>query len=191
MRRPPVFVSFYTPHYAVGAVELQESLEAHGLEHDIREREDQGGWLKNVHQKPDFILEMLDAHPDQPIVWIDCDGRVRRHPTLLFELQGDIAVFYWKPPDRDKPIICSGTVWLANNVAARTLLHLWQEEIKVNPGLPDDPSLLAVLEGNGFNVTKLPPEYCFIFDTFRQYFPGIEPVIEHFQYSRAIRDSRP
>ena len=35
---------------------------------------------------------------------------------------------------------------------------------------------------------NLPPEYTMIFDSMRQMYPNIIPVIEHFQASRKLRN---
>ena len=45
-----------------------------------------------------------------------------------------------------------------------------------------------MIKTDGLNFKNLPPEYTFIFDTMKQIYPDIKPVIEHFQASRQFKN---
>jgi len=185
----PVFVSYYTADYTDGAKRLRDSLEKLGLPSDIRERPDLGNWYKNTHQKPGFLLEMMDHHKSA-VVWIDSDAEVKRSPELILNVDAGVdlaASRYGSEPQEGKEMLC-GTLFVNNSERGRELLRRWRILCKPWYELSDQPFLVQALgETHLCSFRPLPVEYCFIFDTHRKLWPDVEPIIEHLQASRTHR----
>jgi len=179
----PLFISFHSgPGYADEAKGLQESLAALDLPSLILGERDAGTWIANCAQKPCF-LRRIRATLDGPIVWLDADARVLRMPVLFNDLTCDIAL-HVRTPERGKPEMLSGTIYLGNTDGACEILYEWCEEQERQPQMWDQRTLQRVLEANPdrWDVVHLPETYCAIFDK------GIQdPVIEHRQASRRLK----
>jgi hypothetical protein len=178
-----LIVSYYTPAYRREASGLMESLDALGFRSDeyvITAVQDRGSWERNCSYKPTFVRHMMVAH-DCPIVWLDADARVRRHPVLFDALPPDAAMACHY---RHGEELLSGTTWWNNNAAGWELLGLWEKECQAHPTVWDQKSLAAVVEANKrFKVAGLPSEYVRVFDDAKM---G-EAVIEHGQASRRLK----
>jgi len=188
----PVYVSFYTPDYEDCAIDLMMSLETFGLSSDVQAFKDLGTWLKNCAAKPKYIWQMMSKHEGHPIVWIDADAVVRRRPELFDSMEADLGVVRYEWPAPKRVEILSGTVYVANNIKAHRLVDAWIEECADKPDIWDQKCLENAMERieEKVKVTYLPISYAFISDTHRKKFPGVEPVIEHFQRSRRTRSKR-
>lgn len=179
-RLKPVFTSFYTDAYRDHAEGLIASLEAFGLEHDVRHLPSGGNWLTNVNHKAVFLLSMMARHPDRPIVWLDADARVRQAPKLFDTLSCDFACHY-----RHGVELLSGTMYFAPTAAAVQLLQAWHFKCAKHPERWDQVSLQDTIAdmGDALRVERLPATYTCVFDD-----PKMgPPVIEHLQASRQLR----
>jgi hypothetical protein len=174
----PLFVSFFTPSYAAEASGLIDTLALHRLPYDIRVVPDLGDWCANCAMKPAFIRDRMQEHWGRPIVWLDADARVRRHPDLFATLDCDFAA-HW----RHGAELLSGTMYFGPTAEARSLATVWADEQLRAPGVWDQQVLQRVLD-NGFavRVQRLPAEYTRVFDDDKM---G-SPVIEHLQASRRL-----
>lgn len=175
----PIYVSFYTPDYAEHAARLKESLDAFGLDYDLRPWIAIDSWIRNCAQKPSFIRGRL-RECQRAIVWIDADAVVRKRPSFEFP-DVDIAIY------GDAREVRSGTVFVANTMAARYLLDRWTELCAANPNEWDQRMLSRAIGEVPVRLGTLDVSHCFIFDTDRERHPGVEPVIEHFQASRTLK----
>lgn len=106
------------------------------------------------------------------------DAVVNSYPVLFDNITCDIAAYY-------DPRLRSGTLYIGNSQKAKTLVQLWIQAQKQTPLEWDQRVLERVLkeQGQGFDVYKLPPEYCHIFDHKHNYIP----VITHNQASRRFK----
>ena len=186
-----IFLTFYTNEYENDAMRLVNSLRPYGLTAMAVKKEDQGSWQKNTHLKPVFIKEQMLAHPGSPVVWVDADALIRKRPKLLdkFWERCDIAAVRWSHPGKHTPEVLSGTIGFASSEPSFSVVDRWIELCQEQPNKWDQRLLWQAIQdvGGSVMVEWLPPEYCFIYDTFRKTFPGLEPVIEHFQKSRKTR----
>jgi hypothetical protein len=144
-----------------------------------------GKWERNAGIKPEFLLEMLQKHPDKDIVYLDADARIRRAPEVFSTLSRDtcdIAVHYRRGRE-----LLSGTIFLANTVATRRLVSDWVKLQKAEPDTWDQRTLQRVIKARGddIRVHQLSPNYTQIFDSMRKHGP---PVIEHMQASRRYKN---
>lgn len=178
----PTFVSFFTPAYAAEAAGLVETLDAHGLRHDVVGVPGFGKWTHNCAYKPSFILGMMNKWPGVPLVWLDADARIRQPPTLFDSLDCDVAFHR-----RHGVELLSGTVYLAPTAPARQLLERWRAECQFFPDQWDQVTLDVVLPTvPGLRVGALPGSYVRIFDGDDM---GPDVVIEHRQASRRLRNA--
>jgi hypothetical protein len=150
-----IFISFFTPDgaYPDLAGKLVASLDRLRLRSDVQMRPRFADWVDGVRFKPRFILDRLLEHR-QPVVWLDVDTEVRRHPQLLFGKQ-DFAIYNWLadkghhldgeiPFDRRSTrLMCSGGVqkWGYTAPAIELLLR-WNRRVDERTDREwDDPLL--------------------------------------------------
>lgn len=174
-------ISYYTPKYEKVAKTLLDSLGRHTTPYFVKSIDDQGSWDKNCHYKPKFILEQIQT--EDAVVWTDADSVINAEPLLFYELDCDIAFHRFKGKE-----LLSGTVYFKNTPNTIKLLHKWIEINNLYPQQFDQKNLdLAVSCIENLKIYTLPPEYVCIFDLSRDYYGGMNPVIEHFQASRQYR----
>lgn len=185
----PVYVSYYTLNgYQEEKKMLVRSLRTFGLQYEIDQIEDFGSWQANTQYKAQFILDKLDKYTGRPVVFVDVDAEIMRYPEAFCDLdkQADIAC-HW----RNGRELLSGTMFVANSNATRTLLNSWVDLNQINKFTWEQKNLQQLLDNSlDINMMRLGPEYCFIFDTMQKENPGIDPVIEHFQASRYLKNCR-
>lgn len=196
-------VSYYTPEYAGEAAGFCESCQEAGLRARVVSVVSRGSWRLNCGFKPVFLLDEIDRY-DEPILWVDIDGRFRESPDLVltatFAAEYDFACWFI-PWDQMQPDhrpggaktkhdgLASGTMWFNNTEAARELLRVWigrdtgqyaYEQIVLGEAwhYARPPSL---------RTSRLPQGYCKVFD--RKWKRGEHGpvVIEHLQASRRLR----
>lgn len=144
-------------------------------------------WQKIIAFKPSFIAEMRKTVKG-PILYVDADAIILKDIRPFFEsITSDIAVHYINDTR-----LLSGTLFINDTPDAYLLVDEWQKRMALNPTEWDQIILQQVLdqwviEGK-VSLTKLPPEYTFIFDTsLNTYGNTVEPCIEHLQASRDMR----
>lgn len=171
-------VSFFTigTPYEKEIGNLVDSLVRLSIPHDIRGIDSLGSWDKNTKHKPAFIKQMMDAHPQDAIVWLDADAVVLRPPTIFNEIDTDVG-FYYKTtgPTADRfkgQELVTATMFFSNTMWARMLLDMWiaeeNREEQPESQLIEQRALQRVIpewrEETGGTITILPQSYCRIFD---------------------------
>lgn len=91
--KPPLIVGYYTPNadYEEMAERMKASVEAQGLECEIRERPSEATpdmkppmpWVINCAQCGPFIRDMRKEYPDRDLFYLDADAVVLRYPTFF------------------------------------------------------------------------------------------------------------
>lgn len=192
----PLYTAFYTPPVARGGADysrevarLRCSLDLYGLEHDIREYSDRGGWQENAAITPTHIRTMQRAYPSRAIVQVDADALFRGYPWLFdeFEAKGvDIAVHYRRGHE-----MLNGTIWLGPTEGARQVIQRY-EELVIGAGnnCHNEQRMLQVAieeMSDVLRLEKLPAGYCCIeMDIMKgDLKPGEQIIVEHLQASRA------
>jgi lipopolysaccharide biosynthesis glycosyltransferase len=175
------FISYYTPQYIQEAQKLRQSLESNLLNYHIAGIEDKGSWDANTHYKPIFIRQQLQN--ESAVVWLDADCMVLSYPKIFFELNCDVAFHRFKGKE-----LLSGTVYFNNTAKTSELLQKWIDINQENPEIFDQKNLDQALKSiSDISIIELPPEYCFIYDLSKNYYPRVNPIIEHYQASRKFR----
>ena len=96
----------------------------------------------------------------------------------------DIAIHYFRDIE---PL--PGTLMVGATINAKRLLQNWHEINLHRPERSDRSNIAeAVKQFEGLKIKKLPPELCFIFDRSREVYTGVEPIIEHLQASRGLKN---
>mgnify|MGYP001593134114 FL=1 len=140
------------------------------------------------------MQDMLRKHKEKNIVWVDSDAVIHSYPDLFDSYSCDVAVrwqdFRWR-----KNECLSGTIYLANNPRTLELCQRWEgNNTSEGPGAKtfEQWNLGKAIEDmrneGKIKDENLPPEYTMIFDSMRQMYPNINPIIEHFQASRKFKN---
>jgi hypothetical protein len=188
----PVAVAYFTREtdYAEAIQFLVASLKRRSMCFAVHSIPDLGDWYANTHYKADFLLGMI-MRLKRPLLYLDADSIVHQEPSLLNDLDADIAVHYRRGASDAPKELLSGTIYLKPTPTTCEVLRRWININTARPNVWDQVNLqLAVQYTMGLRVVQLPPEYTFIFDLMRQEFPDARPVIEHFQASRRCRHKR-
>jgi len=184
--RRPLVVAYHTGgEYAEEAERLAASLDRLAIPHEIEQMPVAGGWRANAHIRPEFLLAKRYQHPTRPLLSLDADCVVHSDPfDFLAAMDCDVAIHRLRGRE-----VLPGTLWLASGDGlVDEFLREWQSQNHLHPANDDRVNCLAAIETTtGLRAADLPPEYAFIFDTFRTLHPGVEPVIEHFQASRRLK----
>lgn len=183
-----IVISYFTKgtRYQQCADRLRKSLDrltSKTLFHCVHEVENLGTWQKNTHFKPVFIFQMLKKY-GVPVLYVDADAVFHRYPDFIEGLDCDVAAYFYQGEQ-----LASGTLYFAATKSAETILERWIEKNTGNPSALDQANLQEIMQDfnepgfRGFRL--LPAEYCKIFDLMPEV---IDPVIEHFQASREMRN---
>jgi len=190
-----MIVGYYTKdaRYTAHADRLKASLDSLNLEYDVIGISPLGDWQTNTRYKAKFMLEMLTKHVGRNLLYVDCDAIVHSKPTLFDDYDCDIAV-RWQDFEWRKNECLSGTIFMANNDRTRELCRRWQ---KANTAEGQHPTsfeqwnlgqvIQSMRDAGELIDRNLPPEYTMIFDSMREMYPDVKPVIEHLQASREVR----
>lgn len=173
-------ISFYTPDYKAVADRLRCSCDIFDIQHEILEVPHQGTWLKGVAYKPKFIQQMWRLSA-KPIVWVDADAVIKKHPYYFELIKTDIAV-HFRSDKRYKNELLSGTMFFNKTEGAKRIIDKWVALQEKEPEVWDQRTLQSVVESEeSISVYRLPASYTQIYDTMAD---RGEPVIEHYQESR-------
>jgi len=187
-----IIISFYTDSYSEVSVPLRESLIAAGLSFSLRRVPDFPSWNQACAYKPWFIAAQMHAFPGRRLLWIDADAVVHADPwpAMLGPDEVDFGFHSRVGPRREGGEVLSGTLLLNPTPAARELVDLWCAQQSKTPTKWDQKVLALAMRKMGDRVRyqALPASMCMIFDSMRHENPGVEPVIEHFQASRQMRN---
>jgi hypothetical protein len=172
------------------------SCDSFGLPYHLKIIESLGDWCLNTHFKAKFIKESMNEIDSEYLLYVDVDAIFRSYPDIINSLECDIAYrtenFRWRSDEA-----LSGTVFFKNNDRVKKLVDRWIQLNEATPAERMKPETWeqknlqrAVREMNDIVYYNLPPEYTFITDTTRMMYPGLTPIIEHFQASRGYRHKK-
>ena len=186
-------IAYYTigNQYQTISEDLKRSCNDFNIPLLLKPIEDLGSWEKNTHYKAKFILDCLNT-TDQNLLYVDVDAIFKSYPDLIETLNCDIAYrtenFRWR-----KNEALSGTIFFQNNDRVKDFVKRWIELNDKNPAIRSKPETWeqanmqkTLFDSSDIMYYNLPPEYTFIFDHTKKLYPGLKPVIEHFQASRKV-----
>lgn len=133
-------VGYYTPdrNYKELARKMRQSVWNQGLDCVIKERPSittKYGinlpkplpWVLNCAQCGPFILEMMESHPNRPILYLDADASMVRPPVLLDTLDVDFAAPFLHNQFVQNELQ-SNTLYFAPTKVAKELVCRWKAE---------------------------------------------------------------
>jgi hypothetical protein len=181
----PLVVAYYTLEtpYEGEAEVLKASLETVGYSYDIRGVPNQGSWQRNTQLKADFVRHMLTVYTGRPLLYLDVDAVMVQPPSLLDNLQADIAAVHFAK----KAELLSGTVWFGNTPQCNRIVRKWiwlntqyPETLPSGKAAWDQRTLeMAIKKVGGAKFVELPQEYTFIVELTQRHCPELSPVIMH------------
>jgi hypothetical protein len=166
-------ISFYTQdwEYANYANQIKESCIQFKLPYYIVEIESKNDYVKNCNIKPSFIYECLQKFKS-PVLWIDADGSLLKHPTILqteeiknFDIAGNI-------PLTNSNRIHVGSIWFNYTDIVLKFVKEWSDYVK-DKGI-DDGAFNGLWSQYSQNIKfyNLPPEYHYIHKNIKNSIPS-------------------
>ena len=193
-----IAVTFCTPQYRHLMDEWERNVQdVGGLEPYGYAVHDLGSWRKNVGQKPQFLLDMLECILKEPFLFVDVDARFRA-PWDLSLTDYDFGAYFIdarRMPASDKPMrkyggVASGTLWVNNTPAVIEFLERWKaaEHGQHRYGQIVLGEVWHTQRPMNLRTFHLPQRYLKVFDRPWHDGEGGGPVvIEHMQASRRLR----
>lgn len=186
-------VTFYTEGtgYQVEVQKLAASARAQDVPLVAYPVKPRGSWRANLNAKSETILEAMADYPKLDVVFIDADAVIRHRPAIFDYLstaqEWDVAAHLYERSRLERRELLSGTLWFANTEKGQALVRSWDAIGKEHPEIRHQKCLhLALDRDPGARLYALPASYTRIFDA--PGMKGVEPVIEHFQASRRLRN---
>ena len=189
--------SFYSPDYVSDAMELARSCRRFNLESRILPMPMFDSWVDGVAHKPKFILDVLETiHDGSGLLWTDADSKFFREPDLSIFNAIDFAasLFQWSPAHAVEML--TGTLFFRKTPRVVDFVKRWTLATptwrKANLDTPEQLSLKATWEEDRtakhpLRFLELPREWVFIEPDFKEMYPAMVPVVQHFQASRRVR----
>lgn len=178
------FVSFYTRNYAEVAKRLIASMERFGLDYDIHEVPCLGNWSLNNYEKAHACLEASRKHGK--FAWVDADAEFLADPRPAIEeiaSSCDFAAHQF----RGFELISSFMVF-GDGKRSKHLIDRWYWSLRKGSFESDRDALASQLQATRdleFRFWPLGPEWCYIDDLSRWFYPQPEPIIVYqHQHSR-------
>lgn len=168
--------------YTKEAQGLKETLDKFSIDtSNVQPFDSLGSWEKNCQYKAEFIKGKL-LYLNEPVIWLDSDARLLKYPGLFEDITTDVGFYYLK--SRDGYSLLSGTMYFKPCPSVYSLLDSWIELNKTNDKW-DQRNLSEVVEDSTVSITRLPVEYCQIFDNKK----GVtkKTVVVHGQASRRLK----
>lgn len=192
------FFTENTPYEQVYLKYLRESLKKYNIPCLIDIIPNEGGWLKNVANKPAIIKrQLISMDKDECLVFLDADCTIEQYPILFDEIPKEYDIAFhtlswsqWYGHSKDFKELLSGTMFFRNNEIVKRLCDAWYNESK--KGLVwEQKALENIINIFDIKIYSLPLEYCYIKNR-----PGglpplvkLDPVILHHQVSREYKKS--
>jgi hypothetical protein len=90
---PFVVIGFFTPDYTQAALDFASNLTEQKISHHLYSRPKiAGNWSSQTRQKPSVLSKARNDYPDDILILMDVDCRVRGNIDDIVECPGDIAL---------------------------------------------------------------------------------------------------
>lgn len=90
---PFIVVGFFTPGYASAAMAFAKNLVEHRISHHLYARPNaEGDWFSQTRQKPSVLTAARKDYPEDVLVLMDIDCRVRGDINGILHSPGDVAL---------------------------------------------------------------------------------------------------
>lgn len=184
-------VAYYTNDFYYGkSIDLSHSLNKYGVSYEVSKIKGPATWQEAVSYKPRFILDSLVNSTCQQLIYTDADSKLLR-PMPVDVLRGELAYVPFKRSPQHEEETLTGTLYFKNTMAVKAMILAWIEATAKyqHTFTPEQHGLREVLEHCGLEVQRLGPEWCWIYDDFKELFPNAPPpIFEHYQASREYKE---
>lgn len=159
-----IYVSFYTKgdFELIAKNYLLPSMEKLDLEIDVEVLEPFDSWLKAVRHKIAFMSEKAEQYPNNPIVWLDVDLRVKKDPTPYFQHLSEECDLAIHRKNTDRTLL--GAVYMLGATPGRKIiLDMWAYYREKMRGFVDDIILTKTIDQlHKLKIAQLPTEYSYV-----------------------------
>lgn len=189
---PILIIAYFTKdtQYQILSEELRASCNKFNLNIYLESIPNLNSWELATHYKARFIKDCLNRFTDTNLVYIDVDAKFMEYPVLFDSINCDIGYrtenFKWRANEA-----LSGTIYLKNTPKVLSFMNTWislNELVKaerMKPETWEQKNMQRALSKHSDIVyINLPPEYTYIQDHTKRMYPGIKPIIMHYQESR-------
>lgn len=197
-----IIVSFYTLNTQYTDIchkYLMASLSNLNLHSDVRGVPNLGSWNRNTSYKPDFLVHMLDQHPNEDIVFVDADAEILEYPKLFEEIPEeynfafhmlDKSTWYNRVyPEDNRFELLTGTLFIRNNDLSKEVVKQWAGECASSREW-EQRILQRIIKDRGIKCYSLPLSYCYIKSLPNGSLPNVKVdkvFIAHNQVSRLFK----
>ena len=193
-------VSYFTEEYSEEAPAFEKCCEDVGQQYLAVPFVSKKSWRLNCGMKAKFIRKCVDQF-EQPVLWVDIDGRFRLPWDLELEETVDFAAWFipscvmqgnTRPhgPGGSCDGIAAGTLWFNNTDASKAFLDAWVKAEDDGHRYKWEQKVLGELwadtPDDDLRTGRLHQRYCRVTDA--KWFDHQGPVvIEHMQASRRLK----
>jgi len=152
-------------------------------------------WGKNVAQKPQIILSILNENKDG-IVLIDADATIEAYPQLFHDIPEEYDIAFhtldwntWYRNNSNVKELLTGTMYFRNRQIVKDLCAEWNEKAK-DGSKWEQKILEEIIKKYPLKIYDLPIEYCYIKTLPSGQEPHVKierPIIIHHQVSRTLK----
>jgi len=195
-------VSYFTEEYSEEAPAFEKCCEDVGQQYLAVPLKSKKSWRLNCGMKAQFIRASLNQF-QQPVLWVDIDGRFRLPWDLELDETTDFAAWFiptavmssaTRPhgASSQQDGIAAGTMYFNNTDVTKAFLDAWVERENDGHKYPWEQKLLAELWHDkpvpDLRTTRLHQRYCRVTDA-KWFEPQGPVVIEHMQASRRLKSN--
>lgn len=184
-------ICYYTnDFYQQKSVELTDTLDRFGVMYETKKVTGPETWQQAVSHKPQFILDCLLSSACDGLLYTDADSKLLR-AIPYGDLIGDVAYVPFKRSLHHEEETLTGTLYFKNTMQVRSFVLQWIEATAKyqHTFTPEQYSLKETIANSSLLIQRLGPEWCWIFDDFKELFPNAQPTIwEHYQASREYKE---
>ena len=184
-------VAYYTDNYEEEVIKLASSCQKFGIDADYVSVGGGYTWMQAVKMKPAFIMTMLNSLGNYDgILYVDADAVFRAAPDWELFSTCHFAAHKFKRSRHHNVEMLTGTLYFANVPIIRDFVKRWDIlTAACETSTPEQDTLKIAFDyfHEDLSYWDFGPEYVFIHDDFKEIYPGVKPVIEHFQASRRLR----
>lgn len=204
---PFIVVGFFTPDYASAAMAFAKNLVEHRISHHLYARPNaEGDWFSQTRQKPSVLTAARKDYPEDVLVLMDIDCRIRGDINGILHSPGDVALRTKRTTAGRRYALkpCTRVMVLRPTAGSTAFVNAWQSacqssrrgsaEAVLMLSMSDTPESYSVgtmpLRYAGMELHDAPSDALIVHDSIRDPTRPLWATRRRFQkYLRAGRDA--
>lgn len=204
---PFIVVGFFTPDYASAAMAFAKNLVEHRISHHLYARPNaEGDWFSQTRQKPSVLAAARKDYPEDVLVLMDIDCRIRGDINGILHSPGDVALRTKRTTAGRRYALkpCTRVMVLRPTAGSTAFVNAWQSacqssrrgsaEAVLMLSMSDTPESYSVgtmpLRYAGMELHDAPSDALIVHDSIRDPTRPLWATRRRFQkYLRAGRDA--